>query len=158
MRSALALVVRSMLLASVLVLSGCCSEALWGKRLQPVVVFYFAQSEENDTRLRIIARELAVKHVMRHEEAERGTRSADLGYLFNATRNSWLYYQCLASADDAEFSLGYRLNNEIDLAIVGPPDHRVVHVLVADWTAALDAAGIEYEKVVRQPLQPVVER
>ena len=151
-------VVRTIVVATVLALSGCCSEAPWGKRLQPVLVFYFAQSEEIDARLRTIARELSDKHAMKHEEAKRGSRSSEQGYLFNATRNSWLYYQCLASADDAEFSLGYRLNSEIDLSIVGPPDHRVVHALVADWTAALDAAHIEYRKEVRQPLRPVVDR
>lgn len=147
-----------MLLVAVLLLGGCCSEAVWGKLPQPVDMFYFDRNEENDTRLRVIARELATKHAMRAEESERRTREqVDVDYLFDATRNSWLAYQCLAPADDAAFRLGYAWDR-IDLSIVGPPDHPVIHALVADWVAAMDAAGIEYKRENRQPLQPVVER
>lgn len=134
----------------VLMLGGCMA------RLQPVVLFYMPDNALTVERLRVVARELSGKHAMRFIESPR-RKDWDVDNVFEATRNSWFYHQGLARGDDADFIVGYG-GGKLDLVISGPPNHAVVHALVDDWTSALDAAGIEYEKEVRQPLQPIIDR
>ena len=133
-----------------LMLGGCMA------RLQPVILFYMPDSPPTEERLRIIARELSGKHAMRYIESER-RKNRDVDIIFDATRNSWFYHHGLVHGDDADFILVYG-GGKLRLSVIGPPNHAVVHGLVDDWIKALDTAGIEYEKVVRQPLQPVSAR
>lgn len=124
-------------------------------RLQPVVLLYVPDGLAAETKIREIARMQATAHDMYWKEFE--SRYGEEPYtIFGATNNDWFYRQGLASGARAGFAVVF-LDERIRITLVGPPDNRVVHALVADWTATLNSADIEYEKVIRQPLQPVAE-
>jgi hypothetical protein len=121
---------------------------------QPVAMFYVDDGRPAERQLRVIARSLGVKYKMGTvlEPSERKSWETDVFTFFAATNNGLLFRLALSKGSEATFDLTYAWKR-IDISVSGPPDHPDVHGLVADWTAALDAAKIKYRFENRTPMQ-----